>query len=80
MDVAKAVCKCKKMSEIDLVIAVRQRPIESWGCLTWIFNILMTLFTLGFWLFAVFGWVIASPKEFRCQHCNRKIEKNQLRL
>ena len=83
MDTIAAICKCKSLSENTLVVAVREKPLESWGFFTWTFNVLMLLVTLGGWIFFAFGWVMGrywlSP-TYRCQHCNSEIPKHQFRV
>ena len=83
MDTMKAVCECKKRSEDDLVLAIRQQPIQGWGCLTWIIVMFLVLATAGgalpFILVWVFGGYWLTP-TYRCQHCNAKIEKQAFRV
>jgi len=82
MDAVKAVCKCKKMSETETVIAVKQGVTSNWGCLTWLFNAFMLLITLGFWAFFMGGWIVGKmigDPEYRCQFCNAVVRKKQFR-
>ena len=83
MDTIAAICKCKSLSENNLVVAVREKPLENWGFFIWTFNILMLLVTLGGWFPFAFGWVMGrywlSP-TYRCQHCSSEIPKHQFRV
>jgi len=81
----KALCKCKNMSEDDLIVAVRRERfyfIEDWGILIWIMVVILTLFTGGFWLLFVAGYHykdILKP-EYYCNQCGAKIPSKQFRL
>lgn len=81
----KAVCKCKNMSEDDLVVAVRRERfyfIEEWGVLIWIMVALLTFLTGGFWLLFIVGYHyedIFKPKYY-CNQCGAMIPAKQFRL
>jgi len=78
----KAICSCKDNSEKDLVVAVRQSPMDGWGCLVWSLNIFLLIITLGGWLAFLGGWMLASylffPK-YKCQFCNKSINNENIR-
>lgn len=82
MDSVKGTCKCKNYSETDLIIAIREKPLERWGCLTWLFTIFMIIITWGGWTPLVVAWVLGkyflSP-VYRCQFCSNKLNKEQFR-
>lgn len=82
MGTVKAICECKQLSEGNPVIAIRQKPLESWGFFTWIFTIILLIITAGGYLPFVIGWVLGgyllSP-TYRCQYCKLEIGKNQFR-
>ena len=82
MDVVKAVCKCRNFSEDDLVIGVRQAPLETWGCGTWMGAMLLLILSGGTLLPFMIGYIIARNyfhPDYRCQFCNAKIEPKQFR-
>ncbi len=85
MNMVKAVCECKNMSEDDLVVAVRRERfyfIEEWGILIWIMVAILTLLTGGFWLLFIAGYHYADllkPKYY-CNLCDVEIPSKQFRL
>ncbi len=85
MDMVKAVCECKNMSETDLVVAVQQERfgfIDKWGFLIWVAVFVLTLLTGGFWLVFIIGYHfddIVKPKYY-CNQCNAVIQPKQFRL
>jgi hypothetical protein len=64
MDTVAAICKCKSLSENNLVVAVREKPLESWGFFAWTFNIFMLVVTLGGWFLFALGWVMGEDIGF----------------
>ncbi len=85
MNMVKAVCECKDMSETDLIVAVQNERfgfIDIWGFWTWASVFILTLLTGGFWLFFVAGYHfndIVRPKYY-CNQCNAVIPPKQFRL
>ena len=85
MNIIKAVCECKNMSEDNPVVAVQSERfsfIDKWGLLLWILVFILTLLTGGFWLLFIVGYHfddIFRPK-FYCNQCNAVIYPNQFRL
>jgi hypothetical protein len=85
MDMVKAICECKDMSESDLVVAVKRERfhfVEEWGILTWIMVVILTLLTGGFWLLFIAGYHfedILNPKYY-CSQCGAIIGPQQFRL
>ncbi len=85
MNMVKAVCECKNMSEDDLVVAVRRERfsfIDDWGVLIWIMVAILTLLTGGFWLLFIAGYHfgdILKPK-YHCNLCDAVIPSKQFRL
>lgn len=83
MKTVKAVCNCKNFNENDLVIAVKEKPAERWGCLLWSINSFLVLITWGSWFtvlggYYIFGYFLLPT--YLCQFCNSEIEKNQFRI
>jgi predicted RNA-binding Zn-ribbon protein involved in translation (DUF1610 family) len=82
MDSVKAICSCNGKQEDDLVLAIREKPLERWGFWTWTFVILFVLVTTGGALPFVTGWVMGRywlDPTYRCQHCEAEIEKTEFR-
>ena len=82
MDSTKAVCECKNFSESDKVIAIRQKPLETWGLFSWTFVLLLVLGTGGGAFPFVLGWVLGGywlNPTYRCQFCRKAVNKNQFR-
>jgi len=82
MDAVKAICKCKQLSETEPVLAIKEKPLESWGFFTWIITIILVVVTAGGWLPFVIGWVLGSyflAPTYRCQYCKSNIDKDQFR-
>lgn len=82
MDAVKAICRCKKLSEAEPVLAIKEKPLESWGFFTWIITIVLVVATAGGWLPIVIGWVLGGyflAPTYRCQYCKSNIEKKQFR-
>ena len=85
MNMVKAVCECKNMSEDDLVVAVSRERfyfIEEWGVLIWVMVFILTLLTGGFWLLFIVGYHygdILKPK-YHCNLCDAEIPSKQFRL
>jgi len=85
MNMVKAVCECKNMSEDDLVIAVQRERfafVDQWTPWIWIAAIGLTLLTGGFWLLVIAGYHfddILRPKYY-CNHCDATIPPKQFRL
>lgn len=85
MNIIKAICECKNMSETDLVIAVKDEPfsfIGKWSLWIWIGASILTLLTGGLWLGIILGvhlMDIVNPK-YRCNQCGRNIAPQQFRV
>lgn len=82
MDIVKATCKCKHNSEKELVVAIREKPLERWGCLAWLFNLFLLFVTWGGWFPFIAGWVLGKyflMPAYRCQFCNTKLSREQFR-
>ena len=71
----KATCKCKEMSEKDLVSAIEKSPAH------WLHAIL-TICTAGIWAAAWIVFTVLSKlmPKYKCQLCNKDISKKQLRV
>ena len=85
MNMVKAVCECKNMSEDDLVIAVQRERfafIDNWTLWIWFAVVVLTLLTGGFWLVFIVGYHfddIFRPKYY-CNQCDAIISPKQFRL
>ncbi len=85
MNMVKAVCECKNMSEDDLVIAVQRERfafIDGWSGWIWVAVVVLALLTGGFWLLGIIGFHfddIFRPK-FHCNQCDTIIVSRQFRL
>ena len=85
MNMVKAVCECKNMSEDDLVIAVQRERfafIDEWTLWIWLAVAVLTLLTGGFWLVFIVGYHfddIFRPKYY-CNQCDTVISPKQFRL
>lgn len=85
MNMIKAVCSCKNMSEDDLVVAVQEDRfafLDTWGFWIWAAVIILTLMTGGFWLLVIAGYhfdKIVRPK-YRCSQCDEVVTPKQFRL
>ena len=85
MNMVKAVCECKNMSEDDLVVAVQRERfgfIDEWTLWIWIMVAILTLLTGGFWLLFIAGYHfgdILKPK-YHCNQCDAVIPSKQFRL
>ena len=85
MDIVKAVCDCKSLSEEELVVAVKRSSFQfvlDWGVLTTLLVLILTLATGGMWIVAILGWksdeIIGT--KYNCQNCNAFVDKRNLRL
>ena len=76
-----AICSCKGNSTTNLVVAVKVGFFEmSW--ISWIIHIVLSIITLGSWLGILFVWEIFCyffTPSYKCQFCNKSIEKSQFR-
>ena len=76
-----AICSCKQNSTTNLVVAVKVGFFEmSW--FSWIIHIVLSVVTLGSWLGILFIWEIFCyffTPTYKCQFCNKSIEKSQFR-
>lgn len=85
MDMVKAVCNCKNISENDLVVAVKRERfyfLEEWSSLIWIMVVILALLTGGFWLLFIAAYHykdILEPKYY-CNQCDAVIPLKQFRL
>ncbi len=82
MDIIKAVCQCKDFSEEELVVGIREKLLENWSGWNWFFAILLVIISAGAILPFMLGWIVGGYYAFpvyRCQFCNRKIEKKDYR-
>ncbi len=85
MQIVKAVCECKKMSEDDLVVAVQRERfsfINKWSIWTWVGVVLLTLLTGGFWLLIIAGYHLNDliRPQYYCSQCERLIPPSQFRI
>ena len=63
MNMVKAVCACKNISENDLVVAVRRERfsfLDEWGFWIWVIVFILTLLTLFSSIFTSFFAKYAS--------------------
>ena len=85
MNMVKAVCTCKNMSEDDLVVAVKAERfafVDRWKSWTWVLVIVFTFLTGGFWLLFIVGCHfedVFRPK-YHCSQCDVVILPKQFRL
>ena len=85
MNMVKAVCECKNMSEDDLVVAVQRERfgfISEWTLWIWIVVTILSLLTGGFWLLFIVGYHYADilKPKYHCNQCNAEIPSKQFRL
>ncbi len=85
MNMVKAVCECKNMSEDDLVVAVQKERfafLDTWSFWIWVGVVVLTLLTGGFWLLVAMGYhlgEIVSPKYY-CSQCDEIVLPKQFSL
>jgi hypothetical protein len=81
MSSSMAICSCKDNSTTNLVVAVKVGFFEM-GWFSWLIHIVLSIVTLGSWLGILFVWEIFCyffTPTYKCQFCNKAIEKSQFR-
>ena len=85
MDMIKAICACKNMSEDNFVLAVKRERfafLDEWGFWIWAMVVILALLTGGFWLLFIVGYHFEDifRRKYHCNQCDGAIPPKQFRL
>lgn len=80
--VLRGTCECRNYSEEDLVILIKEKLFQRWGCLLWAINGCLVLISHGTWIIVLIIWGLWKYfvlSQYICQFCDNRISKKQFR-